>query len=217
MLISCLRKPGAPHPGARTPFDSCALSFQPFNHPVCAKNSDGTGNVFDLVNIIPWLKCVLQHRASYLGPDLSSLYRQHDNTNPVTNEPLAPSDLITLHYHRKVSGEIHDPISFKPFSEHSHIVAIASTGNVFLAESVKGGKDLVEDVSFKKCVVYCSLFPYYNADSKKGRCHYAPKPAQPFNSLPAHPIIILSDKIVVNHENGCCRRKSKRTSTMCII
>ncbi|KAF9462124.1 peptidylprolyl isomerase-like protein 2 [Collybia nuda] len=125
-------KSQAPHPGTRTPFDSCALSFQPFNHPVCARNSDGTGHVFDLVNIIPWLK-------------------QHHNTHPITKEPLSPSDLITLHYSRKeASGELHDPISFKPFSEHSHIVAIATTGNVFLADSIKGGKDLVSDVSFKK-------------------------------------------------------------------
>ncbi|KAH9947923.1 cyclophilin-like protein [Amylocystis lapponica] len=118
-------------PRTITPFDCCALSFQPFTHPVCARNADGTGLVFDLVNIIPWLK-------------------QHNNTNPITKEPLAPSELITLHYSRKSTGEIHDPISFKPFSEHSHIVAIATTGNVFLAESIKGGRDLVADVKYKK-------------------------------------------------------------------
>ncbi|KAG6896363.1 hypothetical protein C0992_008768 [Termitomyces sp. T32_za158] len=125
-------KAQAPHPGNRTPFDSCALSFQQFTHPVCARNNDGTGTVFDLVNIIPWLK-------------------QHNNTHPITKEPLAPTDLITLHYSRKeASGEIYDPISFKPFSEHSHIVAIATTGNVYLAESIKGGRDLVSDVPFNK-------------------------------------------------------------------
>ncbi|EGO05203.1 hypothetical protein SERLA73DRAFT_174204 [Serpula lacrymans var. lacrymans S7.3] len=124
-------KQQAPHPGALTPFDCCALSFQPFDHPVCARNADGTGHVFDLVNIIPWLK-------------------QHDNTNPITQEPLSPSDLITLNYSRKSSGEIHDPISFKPFSEHSNIVAIATTGNVYLADSIKGGKDLLDDVKFKR-------------------------------------------------------------------
>ncbi|OCH94790.1 cyclophilin-like protein [Obba rivulosa] len=116
---------------AVTPFDCCALTFQPFTNPVCARNPDGTGVVFELTSIIPWLK-------------------QHNNINPITQEPLKPSDLITLHYSRKPTGEIHDPISFKPFSEHSHIVAIATTGNVFLAESVKGGRDLVADVKFKK-------------------------------------------------------------------
>ncbi|KAJ7630822.1 cyclophilin-like domain-containing protein [Roridomyces roridus] len=116
-----------------TPFDCCALSFQPFTHPVCARNSDGTGTVYDLVNIIPWLK-------------------QHNNQHPVTKEPLNPTDLITLHYSRKeASGQLHDPISFKPFSQHSHIVAIATTGNVFLAESVLSEKrDLVNDIPFKK-------------------------------------------------------------------
>ena len=97
-----------------------------------------------------------------------TLTRQHDNTNPVTKEPLAPSDLITLHYSRKTSGEIHDPISFKPFSEHSHVVAIATTGNVFLAESIKGGRDLVADVKFKKYVAAkwhrCSLYSYPHRD-----------------------------------------------------
>lgn len=53
------RKPEAGHPGARTPFDCCSLSFQPFTHPVCARNADGTGNIFDLVNIIAWLKYII--------------------------------------------------------------------------------------------------------------------------------------------------------------
>ena len=60
------RKPDAGPPQARQPFDCCALSFQPFEHPVCARNDDGTGLVFDLVNIIPWLKYVsgTRHPAS---------------------------------------------------------------------------------------------------------------------------------------------------------
>ena len=68
----------------------------------------------------------------------------------MTKESLKPEDLIKLNYSRKTTGEYHDPISFKPFSEHSHIVAIATTGNVYLAESIKGGKDLLDDVKFKK-------------------------------------------------------------------
>lgn len=147
---ACDRKPEAPHPGARTPFDCCALSFQPFTHPVCARNADGTGNVFDLVNIIPWLKYIVLLQ-SLTCLTVGVALRQHNNTNPVTNEPLSPSDLITLNYSRKeATGEIYDPISFKPFSEHSHIIAISTTGNVFLAESIKGGRDLVADVQFEK-------------------------------------------------------------------
>lgn len=52
----CISKPEGPNPAAVTPFDCCSLSFQPFSHPVCARNVDGTGTVFDLMNIIPWLK-----------------------------------------------------------------------------------------------------------------------------------------------------------------
>lgn len=68
----------------------------------------------------------------------------------MTKEPLKPESLIKLNYSRKATGEYHDPISFKPFSEHSHIVAITTTGNVYLAESIKGGRDLLDDVKFKK-------------------------------------------------------------------
>ena len=84
--------------------------------------------------------------------------RQHNDTHPITKAPLIPSDLITLHYSRKeASGEIHDPISFKPFSEHSHIVAVATTGNVYLADSVKGGRDLLADIPIKKSVSLLSF------------------------------------------------------------
>jgi peptidyl-prolyl cis-trans isomerase-like protein 2 len=74
----------------------------------------------------------------------------------VTKESLSPSDLITLNYSRNANGELNDPVTFKVFSEHSHIVAVATTGNVFLADTVKqfaaSGKDLVSDTDFKKSV-----------------------------------------------------------------
>lgn len=93
---------------------------------------------------------------SLLWPKLNFAHREHNNTHPVTGEPLKPAELLTLNYSRNASGELNDPVTFKVFSEHSHIVAIATTGNVFLAESVKqfsaSGKDLVSDVDFKKSV-----------------------------------------------------------------
>ena len=78
--------------------------------------------------------------------------RQHDNKHPINGTTLDPSSLITLHYARDPNGEFHDPVTFKRFNEHSHIVAIATTGNVFLAESIKGNRDLVADINFKKWV-----------------------------------------------------------------
>ncbi|KIY50580.1 cyclophilin-like protein [Fistulina hepatica ATCC 64428] len=176
-------KSEAPHPGSRTPFDCCALTFQPFTHPVCARNADGTGHVFDLVNIMPWLK-------------------QHNNTHPITNEPLTPADLITLHYSRKESsGEIYDPISFKPFSEHSHIVAIATTGNVFLAESIKGGKDLVNDIPFKKQDVITLQNPHglppASVPSTAATSSITTTPTPAAKPKPAGPVITVKAKEVV--------------------
>lgn len=80
----------------------------------------------------------------------------------MTKEPVDPSSLIHLHYHRNVDDQIHDPVSFKPFSEHSHIVALATTGNVYLAESVKnmGGRDAIDDSPFKKLVSITRLICY---------------------------------------------------------
>lgn len=146
------RKSKAPTPLALTPFDCCSLSLQPFEHPVCSRNEDGTGTVFDLVNIIPWLKYTLFF---FLHDDIGYLIlevRHHDNKHPITGVKIDPSSLVKLNYARDPKGEMHDPVSFKRFSEHSHIVAIATTGNVFLYESIKGNRDLVADVDFTKYV-----------------------------------------------------------------
>lgn len=132
--------------------------------------------MFDLVNIIPWLKSVMFYSNMCLV--LNRHGRQHDNTNPITKEPLKPADLITLHYSRKTTGEIHDPISFKPFSEHSHIVAIATTGNTFLAESIKGGRDLVDDVKFKKYATHSRLICHSYCTCFQRRCDHIAKSAR---------------------------------------
>jgi peptidyl-prolyl cis-trans isomerase-like protein 2 len=75
------------------------------------------GSVFDLLNIVPYLK----------------KYRRH----PVTGQPLAASDLIKLHFHKNSEGKYHCPVMFKPFTQHTHIVAVRQTGNVFCYEAVK--------------------------------------------------------------------------------
>jgi peptidyl-prolyl cis-trans isomerase-like protein 2 len=38
------------------PFDCCALSLVPFTVPVAAREADNTAHVFDLVNILPYIK-----------------------------------------------------------------------------------------------------------------------------------------------------------------
>jgi peptidyl-prolyl cis-trans isomerase-like protein 2 len=85
------------------------------------------------------------------------LSREHNNTHPITNQPLDPESLIALNYSRNSNNELNDPVTFKVFSEHSHIVTIATTGNVFLADSVKlfaaSGKDPVSETDFRKYVL----------------------------------------------------------------
>ncbi|KZO96260.1 peptidylprolyl isomerase-like protein 2 [Calocera viscosa TUFC12733] len=130
------------------PFDSCALSLQPFDNPVVVREPDGTGNVFDLMNIVPWIK---RHR-----------------TNPVTGKPLSTAQLLKLHYHRNpTTGQYHDPVTFKPFNEHSHIVAIATSGNVFSWDTVdtlcvktKAWRDLVDDTTFKRADIITLQDPH---------------------------------------------------------
>ena len=135
---------------------------------MCSRNEDGTGTVFDLTNIIPWLKYV---RLSFEVSSRSHYDRQHNNTHPITSKPLPPSSLITLHYARNAQDKLHDPIAFKVFSEHSHIVAVATTGNVFLQESLKNmnGRDLIADKEFKKyasiaCFFFVLMAPAFRDD-----------------------------------------------------
>ncbi|TKA69023.1 hypothetical protein B0A55_07271, partial [Friedmanniomyces simplex] len=118
----------------RLPYNFCALSLQPFEHPVCT--ADGT--IFDLTHIIPWL-------------------RKHAGTNPVNGQPLKSSELIKLHFAKNDEGEYVDPVTFKVFTDNTHIVALRNTGNVFAYETIerlnikaKNWRDLVSDDEFKR-------------------------------------------------------------------
>ena len=117
----------------RLPFNFCAVSLQPFSHPVCT--ADGT--IFDLTNILPWLK-------------------KH-GTNPVTGLPLKSSELIKLNFAKNEEGEMVDPVTFKVFTDNTHIVALKNTGNVFAYDTVerlnikaKLWQDLVTDEAFTR-------------------------------------------------------------------
>ncbi|KAK0932423.1 cyclophilin peptidyl-prolyl cis-trans isomerase Cyp8 [Friedmanniomyces endolithicus] len=118
----------------RLPYNFCALSLQPFEHPVCTPD----GTIFDLTHILPWL-------------------RKHAGRNPVNGEPLKSSDLIKLHFAKNDEGEYVDPVTFKVFTDNTHIVALRNTGNVFAYETIeklnikaKKWRDLVSDEEFKR-------------------------------------------------------------------
>ncbi|KAL7652665.1 cyclophilin peptidyl-prolyl cis-trans isomerase Cyp8 [Aspergillus niger] len=117
----------------RLPFNFCSLSLQPFSHPVCTPS----GTIFDLTNILPWIK-------------------KH-GTNPVNGAPLKSSDLIKLHLAKNESDEYVDPVTYKVFTDNTHIVALRNTGNVFAWDTVerlnikgKLWRDLVTDEEFTR-------------------------------------------------------------------
>ncbi|XP_027075149.1 peptidyl-prolyl cis-trans isomerase CYP65 isoform X2 [Coffea arabica] len=120
-------------PFKRLPFYCCALTFTPFEDPVCTKD----GNVFDIMNIVPYIRKF--------------------GKNPVTGAPLKPEDLIPLTFHKNAEGEYHCPVLNKVFTEFTHIVAVKTTGNVFCYEAIKelnlktkNWKELLTDEPFTR-------------------------------------------------------------------
>ncbi len=97
----------------RIPFYCCALSFQPCIHPYASLE----GHVFDLENILPFIK-------KY-------------GRNPVNGEQLDSKSLFKLNFFKNQKDQYHCPITFKVFNENSHIVCIAKTGNTFSYEVEK--------------------------------------------------------------------------------
>ena len=80
-------------------------------------------------------------------------YKRH----PVTGEPLGLRDLTKLNFHKNSNNEFCCPVMEKVFTEHTHIVAVKTTGNVFCWEAVeelnvkaKNWKDLLSEESFTR-------------------------------------------------------------------
>lgn len=117
----------------RLPFNFCALSLQPFEHPVCTAQ----GTIFDLTNILPWLK-------------------KH-GTNPVDGQPLKSADLVKLNFAKNDDAEYVDPVTYKVFTDNTHIAALRNSGNVFAWDTIerlnikaKNWRDLVSDDEFSR-------------------------------------------------------------------
>ncbi|XP_014205279.1 peptidyl-prolyl cis-trans isomerase-like 2 [Copidosoma floridanum] len=117
----------------RLPFDHCCLSLNPFKNPYC----DAQGNIFDLEALLPYIK-------------------QYKH-NPVTGKPLDAKSLTKLNFFKNAEGQYHCPVLFKAFTNTSRIVAVKTTGNVFLQEAVeqlniktRNWKDLITDEPFAR-------------------------------------------------------------------
>lgn len=113
--------------GGILPFDCCSLTFSPCKVPVALCEASNC-YIFDLANILPWLKT--------------------NKVNPVTGKSAAISDLVKLKIHRNNKGVTHCPVTFKVLNKSSHIVCVkvpgctlsASTGheaNVYAFEAVR--------------------------------------------------------------------------------
>ncbi|RKP05281.1 cyclophilin-like domain-containing protein, partial [Thamnocephalis sphaerospora] len=120
----------------RLPFDCCALSLRPFEHPVCTKD----GIVFDLEQV------------HHSGP-----YLQQEGVNPVTGERMKLGELTKLNFFKNADGEYHCPITLRVFNENTHIVAVGVTGNVYAQEAIerlnvkaKHWRDLMTDEPFTR-------------------------------------------------------------------
>lgn len=117
---------------AKLPLECCFLSLQPFDKPVGTRD----GQVFDVQFIIPYIK--------------------RFGRNPVGGGRLEVGDLVPLTFHKNVDGQIHCPVTFKAFTNHSHVVINCATGHVYSGEAVeelnrkpKMWKDLITDQPFK--------------------------------------------------------------------
>ncbi|CAK7275155.1 cyclophilin peptidyl-prolyl cis-trans isomerase Cyp8 [Sporothrix epigloea] len=127
----------------RLPFNYCAASLQPFVHPVCTPD----GIIFDAEVIAAWLDKQKPGKPA---------------TNPVTGAPLKAADLIRLNFARNDTDGSHDlidPVTFKVFSDNTHIVAVrhGTYANVFAWDTIqrmnikpKMWRDLTDDVEFSR-------------------------------------------------------------------
>mmetsp|Transcript_63118 Transcript_63118/g.126508 ORF Transcript_63118/g.126508 Transcript_63118/m.126508 type:complete len:543 (+) Transcript_63118:31-1659(+) len=119
-------------PFAKLPLHCCFLSLQPFENPVGTRD----GAIFEVKHIIAYIK--------------------RFGTNPVTGGKLEVSELVPMNFHRNNEGKFQCPVTFKVFTNHSHVVANMASGHVYSFEAVeqlnrktKNFTDLITSKPFK--------------------------------------------------------------------
>mmetsp|Transcript_21401 Transcript_21401/g.47431 ORF Transcript_21401/g.47431 Transcript_21401/m.47431 type:complete len:548 (-) Transcript_21401:83-1726(-) len=119
-------------PFAKLPLHCCSLSLQPFESPVATRD----GAVFEVSNILAYVKKF--------------------GRNPVTGGRLEVSELIPLHFHHNAEGKIQCPVTFKVFTDNSHVAANLASGHVYsydtlveLNRKVKNFTDLITSKPFE--------------------------------------------------------------------
>ena len=56
---------------------------------------------------------------------------------PIPGRELKASELIKMHWSRNEKGEFQDPISYKVFTDNTHIVCIRTSGYVYAYDTVQ--------------------------------------------------------------------------------
>ncbi|XP_004537508.1 peptidyl-prolyl cis-trans isomerase-like 2 [Ceratitis capitata] len=142
----------------RLPYDHCCITMVPFDTPY----SDLDGNVFSFEAIHAFIKTF--------------------KVNPITGKSADVKVLIKLNFHKNAEGEYHCPALFKPFTKNSHIVALATTGNVYSWEAIeqlnvkaKNWKDLIDDSSFTRKDIITIQDPHHLEKFDISRFHHIRK------------------------------------------
>eukprot|EP01059_Diplonema_ambulator_P024486 TRINITY_DN4050_c0_g1_i2.p1 TRINITY_DN4050_c0_g1~~TRINITY_DN4050_c0_g1_i2.p1 ORF type:complete len:440 (+),score=86.22 TRINITY_DN4050_c0_g1_i2:3-1322(+) len=115
------------------PFTYCCLTFLPMDDPVFTLD----GRCYERE---PLYKYIQKHKK-----------------NPATGEPLKKEDIFDMKIEKGEDGIPVCPMTLKPLTEHSHVVAIKTSGRVYSATAVeemnvkaKNWADLVDGTPFRK-------------------------------------------------------------------
>ena len=117
-----------------------------------------SGTVYDHGAILNWLAKHNKNKTPNNAGSSSSL-SSSTPANPVdpNGPPLRAADLIRLNFTRNDDNEIVDPVTYRPFTQGTRVVALRPTGNVFARETVerlnvkaKHWQDLVSDEPFTR-------------------------------------------------------------------
>ncbi|KAL0488987.1 peptidyl-prolyl cis-trans isomerase-like [Acrasis kona] len=114
------------------------------------------GNQTASEELCPSITVLFRCNPFKMMPNLLPFVHQH-HCNPITGEPMEAKDIIKLNWSRDAEGKIHCPMTYKVFNDHTHIVAIKTTGNVYSHDAVqnlnikiKNWKDLLTDEKFTR-------------------------------------------------------------------
>jgi peptidyl-prolyl cis-trans isomerase-like protein 2 len=131
----------------KLPFYYCALTLQPWDHPVCHVDERNQATLFDLLAIVPWLA--------------------KKGSHPISGKQIDAKSLVKLNFCKNDEDEYCDPVTMKVFNDHTHIAAIKGTGNVYAFETLetlnyktKSLKDLLTDEPFTKADVITVQDPH---------------------------------------------------------